>query len=132
MTEHVAVKDIAGQITREAIVSKLRLLANSLRKDFGIDKPKIAVLGLNPHAGDEGLIGDEEADTYDLQGGDAQRSAVKKSKQEHRRNQKNVATGQIAALGSLSYQWEDDEDRDDENEYDSEADEAMSYLRSVR
>lgn len=61
VTEHVAVKDIAGQITREAIVSKLRLLANSLRKDFGIDKPKIAVLGLNPHAGDEGLIGDEEA-----------------------------------------------------------------------
>ncbi len=60
VTEHVAVKDIASNITREAILSKLQLVNNSLKKDFGIDKPKIAVLGLNPHAGDEGLIGKEE------------------------------------------------------------------------
>jgi len=62
LTEHVPVKDIAPLITREAILSKLQILNNSLKKDFGIDKPKIAVLGLNPHAGDEGLIGKEEED----------------------------------------------------------------------
>jgi len=60
VTEHIPVKSIAPHITKEAIVSKLNLLYTSLRKDFGIDKPKIAVLGLNPHAGDEGLIGNEE------------------------------------------------------------------------
>jgi 4-hydroxythreonine-4-phosphate dehydrogenase len=54
------VKDVANSITKEIILSKLHVLHQSLRKDFGIDKPKIAVLGLNPHAGDEGLIGDEE------------------------------------------------------------------------
>ena len=59
VTEHVPVKDIAKYITRENLLSKLNLLHHSLRKDFGIDKPKIAVLGLNPHAGDEGLIGTE-------------------------------------------------------------------------
>lgn len=60
LTEHLPLKDVAQQITRESIVSKLSLLHGSLRRDFGIDKPKIAVLGLNPHAGDEGLIGTEE------------------------------------------------------------------------
>ena len=59
-TEHVPVKDIARYITREAILSKLNILRDSLIKDFGIDKPRIAVLGLYPHAGDEGLIGKEE------------------------------------------------------------------------
>lgn len=60
LTEHVPVKDIAALITRESILSKLQIINNSLKRDFGIDKPKIAVLGLNPHAGDEGLIGKEE------------------------------------------------------------------------
>ncbi len=60
VTEHVPVSEIAKHITREAILSKLKLMNSSLQKDFGIDKPKIAVLGLNPHAGDEGLIGNEE------------------------------------------------------------------------
>jgi 4-hydroxythreonine-4-phosphate dehydrogenase len=60
VTEHVPVKEIAQYITREAILSKLNILRDSLIKDFGIDKPKIAVLGLNPHAGDEGLIGKED------------------------------------------------------------------------
>jgi 4-hydroxythreonine-4-phosphate dehydrogenase len=60
VTEHLPVKSIAQGITRESILSKLQLLHSSLRKDFGIDKPRIAVLGLNPHAGDEGLIGNEE------------------------------------------------------------------------
>lgn len=60
VTEHVPVKDIASFITRERVESKFKLLEQSLRKDFGISKPKIAILGLNPHAGDGGLIGSEE------------------------------------------------------------------------
>jgi 4-hydroxythreonine-4-phosphate dehydrogenase len=60
VTEHVPVNEIAKHITKEKIVSKLQLIQRSLQKDFGIDKPRIAVLGLNPHAGDEGLIGNEE------------------------------------------------------------------------
>jgi len=60
VTEHVPLKEAAQHITRERILSKLNILNNSLIKDFGIPKPKIAVLGLNPHAGDEGLIGKEE------------------------------------------------------------------------
>lgn len=60
VTEHVPVADIAAQITKEKIISKLNIIHQSLQKDFGIDKPRIAVLGLNPHAGDEGLIGNEE------------------------------------------------------------------------
>ncbi|HLX92529.1 MAG TPA: 4-hydroxythreonine-4-phosphate dehydrogenase PdxA [Puia sp.] len=62
VTEHVPVKDIASTISREVILSKLNILNASLQKDFGVDKPKIAVLGLNPHAGDEGVIGREEED----------------------------------------------------------------------
>jgi 4-hydroxythreonine-4-phosphate dehydrogenase len=60
VTEHVPVTEIGKHITKEKIVSKLNLIQQSLQKDFGIDKPRIAVLGLNPHAGDEGLIGNEE------------------------------------------------------------------------
>jgi 4-hydroxythreonine-4-phosphate dehydrogenase len=60
VTEHLPVSEVARHITREAITSKLAILKDSLQKDFGIDKPKIAVLGLNPHAGDEGLVGKEE------------------------------------------------------------------------
>ena len=60
VTEHIPVSAIAKYITRENIVNKLQILSQTLKKDFGIDKPQIAVLGLNPHAGDEGLIGNEE------------------------------------------------------------------------
>ncbi|HET9057696.1 MAG TPA: 4-hydroxythreonine-4-phosphate dehydrogenase PdxA [Chitinophagaceae bacterium] len=60
LTEHIPVSEIAMQITRESIVTKLEILNQSLQKDFGINKPRIAVLGLNPHAGDEGLVGKEE------------------------------------------------------------------------
>jgi 4-hydroxythreonine-4-phosphate dehydrogenase len=59
-TEHIPVSEVSKYITRETILSKLSILHQSLQKDFGIDKPRIAVLGLNPHAGDEGLIGSEE------------------------------------------------------------------------
>ena len=60
LTEHIPVSDIANHVTRETILSKLGIIHKSLQKDFGIDKPRIAILGLNPHAGDEGLIGNEE------------------------------------------------------------------------
>ncbi len=60
VTEHIPVSEVAKHITRENILLKLKIIHNSLQKDFGIDKPRIAVLGLNPHAGDEGLIGNEE------------------------------------------------------------------------
>jgi 4-hydroxythreonine-4-phosphate dehydrogenase len=60
LTEHIPVHEIASQITKEKILSKLQVIHHSLQMDFGIDKPRIAVLGLNPHAGDEGLIGNEE------------------------------------------------------------------------
>jgi 4-hydroxythreonine-4-phosphate dehydrogenase len=73
LTEHVAVKDIAHHITKENILSKLNIINKSLKKDFGITKPKIAVLGLNPHAGDEGLIGKEDEDII--------KPAVKEAKQ---------------------------------------------------
>src|SRR5258705_999376 len=60
VTEHVPMSEITQNITKEKIISKLNIIHQSLQKDFGIDKPRIAVLGLNPHAGDEGLIGNEE------------------------------------------------------------------------
>lgn len=60
LTEHVAVNEIGNFITKERLLSKLKLMRDSLIKDFGIDKPRMAVLGLNPHAGDEGLVGKEE------------------------------------------------------------------------
>ena len=60
VTEHIPVNEVTACISKEIILRKLNILNESLKKDFGIDKPKIAVLGLNPHAGDEGLIGKEE------------------------------------------------------------------------
>ncbi|MFZ6010393.1 MAG: 4-hydroxythreonine-4-phosphate dehydrogenase PdxA [Bacteroidota bacterium] len=60
VTEHVALKDVSSLLTKERLEAKLRLMEYSLRKDFGINKPRIAVLGLNPHAGDDGLIGQED------------------------------------------------------------------------
>jgi 4-hydroxythreonine-4-phosphate dehydrogenase len=60
LTEHVPLNEVTKYVTKEAILSKLQIIHQSLQKDFGIDKPRIAVLGLNPHAGDEGLIGNEE------------------------------------------------------------------------
>jgi 4-hydroxythreonine-4-phosphate dehydrogenase len=57
---HVPIADIPAQITEERIMNKLTLLNKSLLRDFGLDKPRIAVLALNPHAGDQGLLGKEE------------------------------------------------------------------------
>jgi len=60
VTGHIPVAKIAESITAAKIVAKLKLMDNSLRNDFWVRRPRIAVLGLNPHAGDNGLIGEEE------------------------------------------------------------------------
>ena len=60
VTGHLPLAKVPATITKERIIQKTKLLIKSLEKDFGISKPKIAVLGLNPHAGEEGLLGEEE------------------------------------------------------------------------
>lgn len=60
VTGHVPLKDVPSLISEEKILSKLRLMTTSLKRDFCIDKPRIAVLSLNPHSGDGGLLGTEE------------------------------------------------------------------------
>ena len=60
LTEHIALKDVVHNITIEKIIKKLKLLCQVLNKDFGILKPKIAVLSINPHVGDNGVIGTED------------------------------------------------------------------------
>lgn len=60
LTKHVPVAKIAEQITREGVVEAVEKFAHTLKQDFGIVKPAIAVLSLNPHAGDGGVIGSEE------------------------------------------------------------------------
>lgn len=60
ITGHIPISRVSESITQELVLSKIRIMHQSLLQDFGIRKPKIAVLGLNPHAGDNGLIGNEE------------------------------------------------------------------------
>lgn len=59
-TIHIPLAKVAEKITKELIKAKVKMLANTLRQDIGIANPKIAVLGLNPHAGENGHIGSEE------------------------------------------------------------------------
>jgi len=60
VTNHLPLKDVANAITKEKIGNKLKILNKTLKRDFGIERPSIAILGLNPHAGDGGILGDEE------------------------------------------------------------------------
>ncbi len=60
ITGHIPFREVHKYITMDLILEKIRVLNKTLQMDFGISRPKIAVLGLNPHAGDEGLIGKEE------------------------------------------------------------------------
>lgn len=62
VTTHVALKDVSASLSRERVVAKIKALDSSLKKDFGIQRPKIAVFGLNPHASENGKMGSEEAD----------------------------------------------------------------------
>ena len=60
VTDHVPVNEVAKNLTERLILSKIQTVIKTLKQDFEIEKPKIAVLGLNPHSGDNGVIGDEE------------------------------------------------------------------------
>jgi 4-hydroxythreonine-4-phosphate dehydrogenase len=60
VTGHIPLNEVSNQLTRDKITTKIKLMLDTLRQDFGIVKPRIAILGLNPHAGEEGLLGNEE------------------------------------------------------------------------
>jgi 4-hydroxythreonine-4-phosphate dehydrogenase len=60
VTGHIPLKDVAAAITTDRILAKARLLHQSLLRDFGVHEPRIAILGLNPHAGDGGALGSED------------------------------------------------------------------------
>lgn len=60
VTGHIPLKQVAANVTAENIKKKLDIMLQSLQADFGIGKPRVAVLGLNPHAGEDGLLGEEE------------------------------------------------------------------------
>jgi 4-hydroxythreonine-4-phosphate dehydrogenase len=60
VTGHIPLHKVREELTTELILSKIQVLNHSLMRDFGIVKPRIAILGMNPHAGDDGLLGDEE------------------------------------------------------------------------
>ncbi len=63
VTAHLPIAEVPGALTKELIVDKIKDFDRSLRRDFGIQNPRIAVLSLNPHAGERGLLGKEEIDT---------------------------------------------------------------------
>lgn len=65
VTGHIPIREVSGAITQDLIKVKLDLMLQSLKKDFGIRKPRVAVLGLNPHAGENGLLGTEEKEIID-------------------------------------------------------------------
>lgn len=65
VTGHIPLKEVANQLNTDLILKKITLLNKSLKEDFGIRKPKIAVMGLNPHAGDNGLLGKEEIEVIE-------------------------------------------------------------------
>ena len=60
VTNHLALRDVPKAITKELLLEKIHLMHNSLKRDFGIPMPKIAVLALDPHAGDNGVIGNQD------------------------------------------------------------------------
>lgn len=62
VTTHIALKDVSKALTKEKVYSKIKAMESTLKKDFGIIRPKIAVLGLNPHAGENGKMGSEESE----------------------------------------------------------------------
>ena len=65
-TSHVPLGKVSEMITKDFVMGKLKILSDTLRNDFGINAPKIAVLGLNPHAGDSGLFGEEDEKAVNL------------------------------------------------------------------
>lgn len=86
VTNHLPLSQVAQNIKRETILEKIKILYNTLRVDFFIEKPTIAVLGLNPHAGDDGALGEEEIEII--------RPAIEQAKE-----QNILAMGPFAADG---------------------------------
>ena len=74
LTDHIPVKDISANISEDLVISKINTIYDTLVSDFGIRKPKIALLGINPHTGDNGVIGEEDDNVL--------RPAIKKVKEE--------------------------------------------------
>lgn len=60
LTDHIPVNEVSKHLTEDLLVEKVNTIIKSLEQDFGVVKPKVALLGLNPHSGDNGVIGDEE------------------------------------------------------------------------
>jgi 4-hydroxythreonine-4-phosphate dehydrogenase len=85
-TGHIPLSEVPSTISKELILKKLRTLNHCLKRDFLIDKPRIAVLGLNPHAGENGLLGKEESGIID--------PAVKEAQ-----NERILCAGPFAADG---------------------------------
>lgn len=63
VTGHIPISEVPGAITQDLILHKVRVMNETLKRDFNINRPRIALLGLNPHAGDNGLLGKEEQET---------------------------------------------------------------------
>ena len=68
VTGHIPLSEVPSRITKSDIVQKLRIFNHCLKQDFGIVKPRIAVLSLNPHAGEDGLLGNEEKEIFFVSG----------------------------------------------------------------
>ena len=60
ITGHIPIREVPDALNEDLVMRKIKIMHDSLRRDFAIQKPKIAILGLNPHAGDDGLLGNEE------------------------------------------------------------------------
>lgn len=94
LTDHVPVKEVPNQINEELVRQKIATVSTSLKQDFAISKPKIAVLAINPHAGDNGVIGNED-------------DTILKPALEKLREEKTLVYGPYSAdsfFGSNSYQ----------------------------
>jgi 4-hydroxythreonine-4-phosphate dehydrogenase len=64
-TAHIPLREVSDALSKEAVAGKLNIFIKTLKRDFGISKPKLALLGLNPHAGEDGLLGKEEIEIID-------------------------------------------------------------------
>ena len=76
VTTHIPIAEVPQQITSASILEKLKTLNHSLKRDFRIENPRIAVLGLNPHAGENGLLGKEETDILNPAIAEAQKGGI--------------------------------------------------------
>ncbi|MGB0777005.1 MAG: 4-hydroxythreonine-4-phosphate dehydrogenase PdxA [Flavobacteriaceae bacterium] len=95
ITGHIPISKVSETIDEELIKKKVEIMNMSLKQDFGIDRPKIAVLGINPHCGDKGVIGSEDEDLV--------RPTINKIKEET----KTLVFGPYAAdgfFGSRAYE----------------------------